>query len=177
MTGKCILCEDPKIDFYGIMKHYCSDIKKIKAEICEIHKQPLAEMAGGFLENVKPAEDLGKITSVKFCVPLTMMKGLKGKQLDKAIKKMVGVPFKDQNGKYIGVVISAKLDGKVIQVMAKMDDQSVPKPPHVSPAIYKTRQCGVCSGLGKVFQPASRLVSPGDMICTACNGSGEVEDA
>jgi len=43
----CPLCEEPNLDFYNLMKRYCSNIKAIRKDICEIHQQPLAEMGRG----------------------------------------------------------------------------------------------------------------------------------
>jgi len=40
----CPLCDEPKIDFYNIMKNYCSNMEQIKKDLCDIHKQPFVEM-------------------------------------------------------------------------------------------------------------------------------------
>lgn len=40
----CPICDDPKIDFYNIMKKYCSDMNKIVKDICKDHKQPFVTM-------------------------------------------------------------------------------------------------------------------------------------
>lgn len=40
----CPLCDEPKIDFYGILKKYCSNMKQIGKDLCDIHKQPFVEM-------------------------------------------------------------------------------------------------------------------------------------
>lgn len=49
MNEPCLLCTDPKISFFNILKHFCSDMEDIKKNICEIHKQPLSEMAMEFM--------------------------------------------------------------------------------------------------------------------------------
>lgn len=46
----CPLCDEPKLDFYNLMKKYCSNVDQMKKDICEIHRQPLSEMALNFWE-------------------------------------------------------------------------------------------------------------------------------
>ena len=46
---KCILCTQPKFSFYDILHHFCGNMDRIKDNICEIHEQPLSEMATEFL--------------------------------------------------------------------------------------------------------------------------------
>lgn len=52
-SNGCPLCENPRIDFYNLMKMYCSNVDKIKEDICEIHKQPLSEMALEYSQKIK----------------------------------------------------------------------------------------------------------------------------
>lgn len=46
----CPLCEDPEIDFYNIVKNYCSDMDKISKDLCDIHDQPFVEMGLEFIK-------------------------------------------------------------------------------------------------------------------------------
>lgn len=45
----CPLCDEPKIDFFNIVKKYCSDMKQIEKDLCDIHKQPFVEMGLEFI--------------------------------------------------------------------------------------------------------------------------------
>jgi hypothetical protein len=49
----CPLCDEPKLDFYNLMKKYCSNIQQIKKDICEIHKQPLVELTLGYQKKLQ----------------------------------------------------------------------------------------------------------------------------
>ena len=35
---KCMICANPDVSFYDIIKHFCSDMKKITKNICVNHK-------------------------------------------------------------------------------------------------------------------------------------------
>lgn len=47
----CILCEQPHISFFDIMKHFCGRDKELQSNMCDIHDTPFEEMAKEFFDN------------------------------------------------------------------------------------------------------------------------------
>jgi len=41
----CPICNDLNLDFYNLMKMYCSDMDKIKQDVCDVHVFNLRSMA------------------------------------------------------------------------------------------------------------------------------------
>ena len=46
---KCLICQDGTIDYYNIMKEFCSDMDKIADNICNDHTGTLLEKGLEFL--------------------------------------------------------------------------------------------------------------------------------
>lgn len=47
--NECVICKDVDIDYYDIMKTFCSDMDKIVKNICDDHKGALVEKGLRFL--------------------------------------------------------------------------------------------------------------------------------